>query len=184
MSTRLAILVCVVLPACASLSEIRRTAVEDAGVLEREQDILYRCGLRFAEASSLAIVRSDAVSRVFVSEWAAEGAERWRLTLLVRVHPRYGPGADAVITRDAWRGGAPPALHEEGRGGAELPSEEENRGLRPVSARSAGSSSRRPTAPNLRLLRLGRAGRVPRGRELLWWQLCGSGGVHRRLRGG
>lgn len=88
-------------------------------------DLLYQCGLEESGARSLEIERSDDNARVYQTEWVADGIDRWRLTVLVQVHPRFGPGAHAIITRDRWVGGEPigdlaestlPAIEPETRG--------------------------------------------------------------------
>jgi hypothetical protein len=68
-------------------------------------DLLYECGLEEAASRALEIERSDATARVYQTEWNADADDRWRLTLLVQVHPRFGPGAHAIVTRDRWVGG-------------------------------------------------------------------------------
>lgn len=90
--------------ACTSASQARSLALEDGDVVERELDILHGCSRAAVEEGGLEIHREDSESRVLQTRWVGEGAERWRLTVLTRVHPRYGPGTDAVVTRDAWQG--------------------------------------------------------------------------------
>lgn len=90
----------------SSASNTRETSIHDADVLEGEMDTLYECGLEEANAREFVIHRSDPVARVYQTEWALEGDYRWRLTVLIQVHPRFGPGAHAVVTRDRWVGEA------------------------------------------------------------------------------
>lgn len=93
---------------CSSnASSIRADALENADILEREMDLLYECGLEESATRELTIERSDSNARIYQTDWTADGADRWRLTVLVQVHPRFGPGAHAVITRDRWIGGEP-----------------------------------------------------------------------------
>ena len=86
---------------------MRETSIQNADVLQRELDLLYECGLEEAASREMTFARSDATSRVYQTEWSREADDRWRLTVLVQVHPRLGPGAHAIITRDRWIGGGP-----------------------------------------------------------------------------
>ncbi|MFT6399780.1 MAG: hypothetical protein ACJAYU_004549 [Bradymonadia bacterium] len=97
----------------SSASSIRETSILNAEVLEREMDTLYECGVEEAERRSLAIERSDPVARVYQTAWELDGEDRWRLTVLIQVHPRFGPGAHAVITRDQWVGDSPQGALDE-----------------------------------------------------------------------
>ncbi len=105
MSTRRLVLwLCLsVLCSCASAAQVRRAALDDSAVVDGELDILYRCGERSAEALDLTVAHGNPAARVFITDWTREGAERWRMTYMVRVHERYGPGADAVVMRDVWQ---------------------------------------------------------------------------------
>ena len=106
MSTRALLLISLCFASCSSnAASIRDVSVHNADVLEREMDLLYECGLEQAAARELSIERSDSTARVYQTSWIAEDEDRWRLTLLIQVHPRFGPGAHAVITRDRWIGG-------------------------------------------------------------------------------
>ncbi len=91
----------------SSVSSIRETSIHNAEILEREMDTLYECGVEEADTRSFVIERSDPDARVYQTAWVPDGAERWRLTLLIQVHPRFSPGAHAVITRDLWSGDEP-----------------------------------------------------------------------------
>lgn len=108
MSTRAALVAAALsISACTTAAQARRAALEDATIVDRELDLLYECALATLDGQELAVARSDASARVAQSEWVADADERWRMTVLVRVHPRFGPGADAVVTRDRWSGDGP-----------------------------------------------------------------------------
>lgn len=102
---------------CLSAAQARSRALTDADVLEVELDTLYECAGSSIEGLGLSVARSDSASRVLQSDWVADARERWRVTVLVRVHERFGPGADAFVTRQRRQGdhaedGALPAQDE------------------------------------------------------------------------
>lgn len=111
------------LVACGGASGPPAADVDDSALMNEALDRIYACGLEAADSLGLEIARADEAGRIYISAWEVEGRARRRVMFMTRVHERYGPGADAIVSRDAWQvPGAVPSGAEaipESRGGWE-----------------------------------------------------------------